>query len=100
MNDSNIIAKQRFWRRVLVAGILLLVISLLTLVSLYLSGMADVKAKLVDSSELELEIAILSERNQILFTAAKWTLPIAIAGSLMMNVARYQLRKLKKLKNL
>lgn len=100
MNDSNIIAKQRFWRRVLVAGILILVVSLLTLVSLYLSGMADVKAKSVDSSELELEIALLSARNQILFTAVKWTLPIAIAGSLMMNVARYQLRKLKKQKNL
>jgi magnesium-transporting ATPase (P-type) len=100
MTESEMIAKRRFWRRVLIAGILILVISLLTLVSLYLSGMADVKAKLVESSELELEIALLSARNQILFTAVKWTLPIALAGSLMMNLARYQLRKLKKLKNL
>lgn len=96
MNELEIIAKRRVWRRVLLAGILVFVISLLTLVSMYMAGMAEAKSMSGVDSEIELEIAALSARNQVIFQAAKWTLPIAILGSLLMNIARYKLRKLKK----
>jgi uncharacterized BrkB/YihY/UPF0761 family membrane protein len=99
VNESEIESKRRFWRRVLAAGILVLILALLMMVSLYLSGMADVKTKAGLSSEIEQEIAVISARKQLLVSAAVWTLPFAILASLMMNVARYKLRKLKKLKN-
>ena len=99
MDDLEIENKRKFWRRVLIAGILVLVIALLMMVSLYLSGMSDAKAKAGAGSEIELEIAMLSARSQLLRSAAKWALPVAILASLMMNVARYKLRKLKKIQN-
>jgi uncharacterized membrane protein (UPF0182 family) len=79
-------------------GILVLILALVMMVSLYLSGMADVKAKAGAGSELEMDIAIIDARTQLLVSSAQWTLPFAILASLMMNVARYRLRKLKMLK--
>ena len=61
--------------------------------------MSDVKELAGTGSEIELEIAMLSARSQLLISAGKWTLPFAILASLMMNVSRYKLRKLKKLEN-
>ncbi len=99
MNESDIDNKRKFWRRVLIAGVLVLLLALLMMVSLYLSGMSDAKAQAGADYEWEQEIAMLAARNQLLLSAGKWTLPFAILASLMMNVARYKLRKLKKLEN-
>lgn len=72
----------------------MVVIGLMMMVTLYLSGIAEAKAKSDASSEIELEIAALSARNQVLFKAVQWTIPLAFLGSLMMNLARYKLRKI------
>ncbi|MFT5906183.1 MAG: uncharacterized BrkB/YihY/UPF0761 family membrane protein [Cryomorphaceae bacterium] len=96
MDDLEIDNKCKFWRRVLILGILVLVLALLTMVSLYLSGMSDAKAQAGADYEWEQEIAMLAARSELLLSAGKWTLPFAILASLMMNVARYKLRKLKK----
>ncbi len=93
----SITSRIRYWRRVLFGGLLLVIFSLVMLVSLYLSGMAKAKAQADTSSDLELQIVLLAHRNQILHDAAKWTLPSAILGSLCLNLARYKLRKLKKM---
>lgn len=99
MSELNIESRQKFWRYFLVAGILVLVLALLTMVLLYLSGIAEVKAQAGENSEMGQEIAMLEARDRLLYSAGKWMLPFAILASLMMNVSRYKLRKLKKLKN-
>lgn len=99
MDDLEIDNKCKFWRRVLILGILVLVLALLMMVSLYLSGMSDAQAQAGADYEWEQEIAMLAARSELLLSAGKWTLPFAILASLMMNVARYKLRKLKKIQN-
>jgi uncharacterized BrkB/YihY/UPF0761 family membrane protein len=99
MNELEINNKRRFWRRVLIAGILVLLLALLMMVSLYLLGMSDVREQAGMGSEWEQEIAMLSARSELLSSAGKWTLPFAILASVMMNVSRYKLRKLKKIQN-
>lgn len=74
-------------------------LSLLMMVTLYLSGMSDAKAQAGADSEWIQEIAMMEARSRLLSSAGKWTLPFAILASLMMNVARYKLRKLKKIQN-
>jgi uncharacterized BrkB/YihY/UPF0761 family membrane protein len=90
--------KQKFWQRLLIAGILILVLALLMMVTIYLSGMSTVKEEAGVGSETDLDIAMLSARSELLQSAGKWTLPFAILASVMMNVSRYKLRKLKKLR--
>lgn len=89
--------KRAFWHKVLIAGILIVFISLLTLVVLYFSGMNAAKADMALESDLEMAIAEHAARYSVISDAAKWTLPFAILGSLVLNVARFRLRKLKKL---
>ncbi len=67
MNELEIESKRRFWRRVLIAGILVLVIALLAMVRMYLSGMTDAKAGA--DSEVGQEIAMLAARSRVLFEA-------------------------------
>jgi uncharacterized BrkB/YihY/UPF0761 family membrane protein len=99
MNELEINNKRRFWRRVLIAGFVVLLLALLIMVSLYFSGMSDVREQAGMGSEWEQEIAMLATRSELLSSAGKWTLPFAILASLMMNVSRYKLRKLKKIQN-
>ena len=97
MADVDIEVKRRFWRRVLIAGILLLVVTACVVFVMYSRGMAEFSS--VGGSELEREIAMVSGRRELLLRIAKWLLPVAILSSLMMNVARFRLRRLKKLEN-
>lgn len=70
------------------------------LLALYLSEMSEIRSQAGLGSELEVEIAVLEARKEVIVWAAKWTLPFALLGSLATNIARYRLRKLKKQENL
>lgn len=97
MNDVEIAKQRKFWKKVLISGIMTLILAILIGVVIYLTGMREAAAGA--DSEIEREIATLGARSAVLFKAAIWMLPIAIIASLLMNVARYKLRKLKKLEN-
>lgn len=99
MSALGIVGKRKFWRRVLISGILFLVVALLAMVWMYQSGMAEARAGVMNGSEMEQEIAMMTARRGLLFTVGKWLLPSGLLSSLMINVARYRLRKLKKLEN-
>ncbi|MGJ8657379.1 MAG: hypothetical protein ACSHX6_13100 [Akkermansiaceae bacterium] len=99
MNALEIDRKRRFWRRVLVVGIMVIVIALMAIVAMYASGMADARVAVANGSEMEQEIALLGARRELLFGVVKWLAPTGLLSSLMINVARYKLRKLKKIEN-
>lgn len=95
----NLDKKRVFWSRVLIAGILIVVLSIVMMVVLYFSGMNAARADAADLSDLDVEISELSARAGVISNAASWSLPVAFVGSLILNVSRCRLRKLRKLLN-
>ena len=97
MLNTEIARKRVFWRRVLMAGILILVISLGLIAWQYMGMMSH--DEVVSSSDLEREISEVASRRAFMVDVGRWILPVGVVCSLMVNVARYRLRKLKKLEN-
>ncbi len=97
MNEiMEIDQKRAFWRRVLMVGVLIVVVSLLTMVALYCSGVNTAKANADLWSDFDMDIAEHAAKYGVISKAAKWTLPFAILGLLVLNIARFRLRKLKR----
>ena len=97
LDDEKISKKRLFWRWVFWAGIgFFLFISLVTMTR-YSSSMGEVKELIVKMSDLEAEMTLLTERRKVLMDGLKWFIPYAIVASVWINVARYRIRKLKKL---
>ena len=97
MTDIDIAGKRGFWQRVLIAGVLLLLVAICVMCLMYSRGMAESGSG--EFTDMEREIVMVSGRSELLLRNAKWLLPVAILSSLMMNMARFRLRKLKKLEN-
>jgi hypothetical protein len=99
MNVYDIEKKRKFWRRVVITGVVVLFLGVATVVWTYLSVMNEARSGAGDGSEMEQEIAMLNARNGLFFTLSKWLVFFGLLASLLINVARYKLRKLKKLEN-
>lgn len=94
---EGISRKRLFWRRVLWAGIaFFMLLSVLALLH-YFYKMGEVKSSAGRFSQIEGEIHQFAARRVVVFEILKWFVPCAIISSLWMNVARWKLRKFKKL---
>ncbi len=97
VDEEGILTKRVFWRRVLWSGICLFMLLSVLAVFQYLYKMGEVKDAVVGLSAQEEDIELLTSRRVVVLTVVKWFVPCTILGSVWVNVARWRLRKLKKL---
>jgi len=97
LNEDELRKKRKFWRIIFWSGAAFFIFMFHIAMIKYSSAMTEAREVTSKLGDDMAEIAMFSERRTILIDSLKWFLPFAILASLWINVARYRLRKLKKL---
>lgn len=97
LSEESISKKRKFWVVVFWAGVGFFVVTAMMASARYTSSIRELKDTADSLSSLEAEIMLVTKRRTELMVALKWFIPFAIVASVWINLARYRMRRLKKL---
>ena len=97
LSTEAFLKKRLFWKRVFWAGIGFFVLIVLVTWYKYTSALGVTEESASRLPDDAAEIALHGERRRVMLDSLIWFIPWGIVASLWINVARYRLRKLKKL---
>ncbi len=99
MSDLGGVKARKRWFVLLLMGILVLVLGIGVMLWLLILGVSDDGHGGGASDDVRREIAQLQRGNDYLLIMVRWVVPFLVLATVMINVARFKLRKLKKLRN-
>ena len=97
LSIESISKKRKFWIVVFWAGIGFFLITAMLATGRYVSSVSELKQGVINLPDLEAQIMLVNDQRTELIRALKWFIPFAIVASVWINLARYRMRKFKKL---
>ena len=97
LSTEAFLKKRLFWKRVFWAGIGFFALIVFVTWYKYRSTLGVAEKSASRLPDYAAEIALHGERRRVMLDSLIWFIPWGIVASLWINVARYRLRKLKKL---